>query len=208
MNDIREIVSKNLIKIRKQNGLTQVDLSNKINYSDNAISRWEKGEVLPSLEILQTLSLIYGVSLSYFIEEHEDEQAKIFNAKKRSLYFAIMSSAILSVLSVSLLLFLLLHNYTGKYYFNCFFWTAPIIAFIVKSTIKACYKDKLSLLTSSICSWATLTAVYFQWFYLNIWPIFLIGMPLQITLILVDTSRHIKMISLKDLKSQNKNKKK
>ena len=208
MKDIREIVSKNLIKIRKQNNLTQVDLSNKINYSDNAISRWEKGEVLPSLEILQTLSLIYGVPLSYFIEEHEDEQAKIYNSKKRSLYFAIMSSAILSILSISALLFLLLHNYTEQYYYNCFVWAAPIIAFIVKKTIKACYNDKLSLLTSSICAWTTITAVYFQWFSLNIWPIFLIGMPVQITLILIDASKRLKIISLKDLKNQIKAKKK
>ena len=208
MNDIREIVSSNLIKIRKQNNLTQVDLANKINYSDNAISRWEKGEVLPSLEILQTLSLIYGVPLSYFIEEHEDEQTKIYNSKKRSLYFAIMSSAILSILSISVLLFLLLHNYTGKYYYNCFVWTAPIIAFIVKKTIKVCYNDKLSLLTSSIFAWTTITAVYFQWFSLNIWPIFLIGMPVQITLILVDASKRLKIVSLKNLKNQIKNKKK
>ena len=208
MKDIRDIVSQNLIKIRKKNNLTQVDLSNKINYSDNAISRWEKGEVLPSLETLQTLSLIYGVPLSYFIEEHEDEQTKIYNSKKRSLYFAIMSSAILSVLSIAALLFLLLHNYTGVYYPNCFIWTAPIIAFIIKKTIKVCYKDKLSLLTSSICSWTTLTAVYFQWFSLNIWPIFLIGMPVQITLILIDASKRLKIISLKELKNQIKNKKK
>ncbi len=208
MNDIRDIVSKNLIKLRKQNNLTQVDLSNKINYSDNAISRWEKGEVLPSLETLQTLSLIYNVPLTYFIEEHEDEQTKLYNSKKRSLSFAIMSSAILSVLSICALLFLLLHNYTGNYYYNCFVWAAPIIAFIVKRTIKICYKDKLSLLTSSICSWTTITAVYFQWFSLNIWPIFLIGMPVQITLILVDASKRLKLISLKELKSQIKNRKK
>jgi transcriptional regulator with XRE-family HTH domain len=202
MEDIRQIVSTNLIKLRKKNNLTQVDLSNKINYSDNAISRWEKGEVLPSLEILQTLSLIYDVQLSYFIEEHEEEQAKIYNSKKRSLYFAVMASAILSVLSICALLFLFLHNYTGKYYYTCFIWAAPIIAFIVKKTIKMCYKEKMSLLTASICSWTSLAAIYFQWFSLNIWPVFLIGMPVQITLILLDTSKRLKVIS------QIKNKKK
>ena len=32
MKNIKDIVAKNLIKIRKQNGLTQSELSNKINY--------------------------------------------------------------------------------------------------------------------------------------------------------------------------------
>lgn len=208
MNDIRQTVSQNLIKIRKQNNLTQAELSNKINYSDNAISRWEKGEVLPSLETLQTLSLIYNVPLAFFIEEHEDSETKIYNSKKRSLSFAIMSSAILSVLSICALIFLLLHNYTGKFYYNCFVWGAPVIAFIVRQTIKVCYKDKLFLLTSSIFSWSLLFAIYFQWFSLNIWPIFLIGMPVQITLILIDASKRLKVLSFKELKNQIKNRKK
>ena len=206
MKNIKDIVAKNLIKIRKQNGLTQAELSNKINYSDNAISRWEKGEVLPSLETLQTLSLIYNVPLSYFIEEHTDEQTRIFNMKKRSLYFAIMASAILSVISVCFLIFLLLYDYTGKYYYNVLTWGAPIIAYIVRFTIKLCFRDKFFLLTSSIFSWTSIFAIYFQWFSLNIWPIFLIGMPIQIMLILVYATKKLKSptINVKDRTSKKK----
>ena len=50
-------------------GLTQVGLAKKINYSDKAVSRWEKGEVLPDIETLDALSKIFNVPLSYLIEE-------------------------------------------------------------------------------------------------------------------------------------------
>ena len=70
-NNIREIVSKNLIMLRKRQGLTQIDLSKRINYSDKAVSRWEKGEVLPDIETLQSLSEVFNVPLSYMIEEHD-----------------------------------------------------------------------------------------------------------------------------------------
>ena len=78
MENIREVISKNLISLRKQNKLTQIELGKKINYSDKAVSRWEKGEVLPDIEILQTISNIYDVPLTYFFTEHltKEEQSK------------------------------------------------------------------------------------------------------------------------------------
>jgi len=192
MDNVKEIVSKNLIKLRKKNGLTQAELASKINYSDNSISNWEKGDVLPSLETLQTLALVYGVPLSYFIEEHTDEQTKIYNRKKRSLSFAIMASGILSILTICVLIFVILYNQTGKYYYSCLAWGAPIIAYIIKFTIQKCFKNKFYLLTTSIFAWSLLFAIYFQWFSLNLWPIFLCGMPVQITLILIYVFRELK----------------
>ncbi|MGN0961716.1 MAG: helix-turn-helix domain-containing protein, partial [Christensenellales bacterium] len=41
MKDIKQIIANNLITLRKKNNLTQNELAEKINYSDNAISRWE-----------------------------------------------------------------------------------------------------------------------------------------------------------------------
>ena len=204
MKDIREIVCTNLVKIRKQNNLTQVELSNKINYSDNAISRWEKGDVLPSLEILQTLALFYGVELSYFIEEHPDEQTKILNSKKRVLYWGIMSCAILAVWTICALTFLLLYNYRGEYYYMAFVWGVPTSAFIVRSIVKYYFKNRLSLLTTSICVWTFLTALYLQWLSLNLWQIFFIGMPVQFMLILITVSKRLKISNIKELTKQIK----
>ena len=72
MKSVSEIVISNLIKLRKKSGLTQIELSQKINYSDKAISRWEKGEVIPSIEVLEKLAEIYQVNIVYFFEEHLD----------------------------------------------------------------------------------------------------------------------------------------
>ena len=83
MENLREIISNNIISLRKQNGMTQIDLSKKINYSDKALSRWEKGEVLPDIETIQQLSKIFNVSLTYMFEEHHetssDPAKKSFN---------------------------------------------------------------------------------------------------------------------------------
>ncbi len=204
MKDIREIVCSNLVKIRKQHNLTQVELSNKINYSDNAISRWEKGDVLPSLETLQTLASFYGVQLSFFIEEHPDEQTKLLNSKKRVLYWGIMSCAILAVWTICSLAFLLLYNYKGEYYYMAFVWGVPLSALVARSIVKYYFKNKLSLLTNSICVWTTLSAIYFQWLELNLWQVFLIGMPIQIMLILITVSKRLKISNIKEFSAHIK----
>jgi len=207
MKDIREIVCTNLVKIRKQHNLTQMELSSKINYSDNAISRWEKGDVLPSLEILQTLASFYGVDLAFFIEEHTDEQTKLLNSKKRVLYWGIISCAVLAVWTICALIFLLLYNYKGDYYYMAFVWGVPSSAFVIRSIVKYSFKNKLSLLTNSICVWTTLAAIYFQWLELNLWQVFLIGMPIQFMLILITVSKGLKISNIKQLKNKLKNSK-
>lgn len=57
-------VAQNLIKYRKFNNLTQVALAEKLNYSDKAVSKWESGECLPDVYVLQNIAEIYGVTVN------------------------------------------------------------------------------------------------------------------------------------------------
>ena len=63
MKDIKQIIADNLVSLRKQNKLTQNELAEKLNYSDNTISRWEKAEITPSVETLVQISEIYNIPL-------------------------------------------------------------------------------------------------------------------------------------------------
>ena len=80
MKTIEEIVTENLIRLRKQNNLKQSDVAEKVNYTNKAVSRWEKGEVIPSLKVLGELANFYNVPYTYFFEEHEDENTKNTNS--------------------------------------------------------------------------------------------------------------------------------
>ena len=44
---MRKTIAGNIAKYRKQLGMTQIDLSEKINYSDKSISKWERGDGIP-----------------------------------------------------------------------------------------------------------------------------------------------------------------
>ena len=59
MENLKDVIRENLINLRKEHKLTQIDLAKKINYSDKAISRWENGDVLPDVEILNSICNVY-----------------------------------------------------------------------------------------------------------------------------------------------------
>ena len=69
MKDIKSIVSANLALLRKQKGITQAELAEKLNYSDKAISRWEKGDTLPDLNVLYEICQFHGVTMNDLTSE-------------------------------------------------------------------------------------------------------------------------------------------
>lgn len=61
-----------LVSLRKQKGLSQLDLAEKLNVSRQAISRWEVGSAVPSTDNLKVLSELYGVSVDYLLNDEND----------------------------------------------------------------------------------------------------------------------------------------
>ena len=66
---LRRTISKNIAVYRKAHKDTQLDLANKLNYSDKSVSKWERGESLPDVYILSQIADLYGVSVSALIGE-------------------------------------------------------------------------------------------------------------------------------------------
>ena len=57
-------IGKFLSELRKEKKLTQEQLGEKIGVTNKTISRWENGNYLPPVEMLQILSEFYGVSIN------------------------------------------------------------------------------------------------------------------------------------------------
>ena len=65
---------KNLARLRKEAGLSQQDLAERLDVSRQSISKWELGTALPSMENLIGLSRLYGVSLDYLVGNSETRE--------------------------------------------------------------------------------------------------------------------------------------
>ena len=54
-------IGRNIASYRKRAGLTQAGLAERLNYSDKAISKWERGESAPDVLTLVQLSEQFGI---------------------------------------------------------------------------------------------------------------------------------------------------
>ena len=66
-------LAEKLVTLRKQKGLTQMDLAERLNVSRQAISRWEVGAAVPSTDNLIVLSDVYGTTVDYLINDEADK---------------------------------------------------------------------------------------------------------------------------------------
>ena len=72
MEDLKPIIAKNLTALRQNAKLTQSELAERLNYSDKAISKWERAESLPDITVLKAIADLCGVPRDYLVrEEHE-----------------------------------------------------------------------------------------------------------------------------------------
>lgn len=93
-----------LVTLRKQKGLTQMALAERLNVSRQAISRWEVGAALPSTENLKGLGDLYGVSVEYFLnddltlpcEKVESQEKNQRAGKRKALGIVLIVCAILA----------------------------------------------------------------------------------------------------------------
>ena len=56
-------ISENVAALRKQAGITQEDLANRLNVSNQAVSKREAGKCCPDIEILPELADFFGISI-------------------------------------------------------------------------------------------------------------------------------------------------
>lgn len=66
-------LDKKLARLRKKEGMSQAEVSEELDVSRQAVTKWETGQSRPSTENLQSLSKLYNVPLEYLLDESEDE---------------------------------------------------------------------------------------------------------------------------------------
>ncbi|MBR1988661.1 MAG: helix-turn-helix transcriptional regulator [Clostridia bacterium] len=185
MKELKDIIASNLINLRKSNKLTQLELAEKLNYSDKAISKWERGESIPDVFIIKQLADMYGVSVDYILSDHPLSEKIKQKIKKPTLNNKLIIT-ILSTLGVWLLAcigYITVLFLTHKEY-NCWMiwiWALPV-CFIVFTVFSGIWGHKQHLFFSiTFLVWTLITAIYLQLYRLgfNIWQLYLIGIPLQ-----------------------------
>lgn len=65
-------LGEKLVLLRKELGLSQLEAAERLNISRQAISRWEVGAAMPSVDNLKYLSELYGVPVDVLLDDGQD----------------------------------------------------------------------------------------------------------------------------------------
>ena len=101
-------LSKKLKHLRKQKGLSQLELAEKLQVSRQAVSGWEAGSSRPSTENLKSLGALYDVPLEYLLNDDalelmrvnlNDGQEKVqgIKAERKSVVWVLIVIGIIAV---------------------------------------------------------------------------------------------------------------
>lgn len=192
MNNIKSIVAKNISELRQQRGMTQLELAEKLNYSDKAVSKWERAESMPDISVLVEIADMFGVPLDYLVrEEHERPKLKKEKKEKPARNYNKKFIAGLSVLVVWLVAFLVfviisLAAKDSPVQWLMFVYAVPVsmIVWLVFNSIW--FDTRKNYLIISLLMWSLLVALHVSFLPAgaNIWQIYLLGIPGQIIILM------------------------
>lgn len=185
--DLNEIVATNIVELRKSAKLTQVELADKLHYSDKAVSKWERGESIPELVTLKKIADIFGVTIDYLTSDKPRIEKKEYILPKIIVFNRMLITAI--VTSFIFIIATIIFVYGYIYLHHDRFWTAFIWAIPVSSLSLVFFnwywgKRKYGIYIYSLLLWSLITCLYIETIQFGTWMLFLVGIPVQITLLL------------------------
>ena len=201
MNDekLKRQIGANIAAYRKREGWTQADLAEKLNYSDKAVSKWERGESVPDVLILAALAEQLGITVNDLLIDPNAlpeqtgavQQAmgqvveKALKRKANKKIILLLSSVL--VWFVALFIFVVLDTLSVPNSYLAFFYAVPADA-IVMLSLRSAWRDfRWNRALVSMIMWGGLLSRYMTLLILvhfSAWKIFLLGIPGQIAILL------------------------
>lgn len=74
-------IGDTIAKLRKEKGWTQIELAEKLQVSDKAISKWESNKGDPSIEFLPAIAELFDVTLDYLMTGKEQKEKIVTMSK-------------------------------------------------------------------------------------------------------------------------------
>ena len=191
MGDLKHIVAKNIAELRREAQMTQFELAERLNYSDKAVSKWERGESLPDVVVLKAIADTFSVTVDFLLEEEHPKKKKFgenLRIKMQNHGF-IMGMSITLVWLIALAVFVVgdvFREKTALHHWLVFMYAVPVtfIVWLVFNTVW--FNKRLNFLIISFIMWSTLATIFVSlWIYAGTPVRFLplLGIPGQVIII-------------------------
>ena len=183
------IIAKNLANLRKQAKMTQQELAEKLNYTDKAVSKWERGEALPDILVLKQLADMYGVNVDDFLHEHEQpvvQQTPVYRKRRiaNRLLIALLSAGLVWLVATVVVVFTLLFKPDFTEIFLAYLVAVPVTAIVLLVFNALWGKMYVSAILISVIVWSVCCTIDVLIGVPNSGLLYLIGGVLQLLVVL------------------------
>ena len=206
IENLKSIITSNLIKYRKQAGLTQAQLASKLGYSDKTVSKWEREEGVPDIYILKQIADLYNITVNDLISsspvtigEKIKEKTTKFLTGRNKLLITLLAIGIVWFVAVItyVILDLAIPDISGALLANVYEYAIPISCIVAIVFNSLWGKKRINFILVSALIWTTTLSLFLTLKdYLDkISELFIIAIPLQVLTILfflLEKRKHIK----------------
>ena len=201
MNDekLKQYLGVHIMTHRKSLGLTQAGLAEKLNYSDKAVSKWERGESIPDVLTLMQLAELFGVKVDDLLADPDRlpentgavvgtmEKAVEKTLKRKADKRIILNLSTLLVWFVALFAFVVISSLGIEKSWIAFIYAIPADAIVRLSLLSAWRDFRWNKTLISLLVWGCLLSVYLSLLLFmgeNVWKVFLLGIPGQLAVLM------------------------
>ena len=195
---LKNLIGKNIAAHRKRCGLTQLGLAEKLNYSDKAVSKWERGESVPDITVLKSIADMFGVTVDYLItSDHSEselesddgsEVAEQRARKRKRMRVMIAGMSVLLVWLIAAVIFVPIDIALSDVFLHwlAFVYAVPVSMLVWLIFNALWFNKRRNYLIISLMVWTMLIATHLNVLLCgyNVWQIYLLGIPGQLIIIL------------------------
>lgn len=190
MKDIKNIVAKNITELRILNNMTQMELGEKLNYSDKTISKWERAESTPDISVLVEIANLFGVTLDFLVKSENIEDAVARHKTEETKYnrraIAYISESIGWIIAIFAFIIttLILRKTTFQWLY--FVYALPVVLIIKLVFNSIWFNPRHNYFIVSALMWSILAAIHitFLYFGISVALIYLLGVAGQIVIVM------------------------
>ena len=193
-------IGANIAAYRKRAGLTQAGLAEQLNYSDKAVSKWERGESCPDVPTVMAIADKLGVTVNELLSDPNELPAKSSSRvektmekvvekalKRKANKKTILCLSSLLVWFVALFIYVVISSIGLSRSWLAFFYAIPADCIVMLSLRSAWHDFRWNRALISTIMWGSIVSVYMTLLMLggwNVWRLFLLGVPGQAAILL------------------------
>ncbi|MCM1393250.1 MAG: helix-turn-helix domain-containing protein, partial [Ruminococcus sp.] len=181
--DFKKSFGENICRLRREKGITQIQLAQDLNYSDKAISKWERGESIPDTYTVFKIAELFNVSADELLgqtvkesnntKEQKPKKERIFSSQPKQTFIPIIST--IGVYFIASIVFFVLKNIsvTSDFAWRSFVYATPAAAIVITVFASMWWKFRYQCMCVSAIIWSIGSSLYCSFPVQNFGYIFL-----------------------------------